>query len=93
MVLTHILVGSDLTSSVTWHRGPTADKPEVTFPAPVANSPVDHSFTIPAGDVQQAYTTLLERGAKFPTAPSQREHETRCFFRDLDGHLFGISQV
>ena len=37
--------------------------------------------------------------ARFPdgemalTPPYQWEHETRCFFRDPDGHLFEISQV
>lgn len=33
------------------------------------------------------------RGAEFLTPPYEWEHETRCFFRDPDGHLFEISQV
>ena len=73
--------------------GPTADKPGVTFASPVASSSVDHSFTIRVGDCQEAYEILLERGAAFLTPPYQWEHETRCFFRDPDGHLFEISQV
>jgi catechol 2,3-dioxygenase-like lactoylglutathione lyase family enzyme len=118
----HILVVSDVASSVPWYRdilgpgfhseyggtpavfngswilvvaggGATADKPDVTFAAPVANSPVDHSFTIRVGDCQQAYKILLDRGAKFLTPPYEWEHETRCFLRDPDGHLFEISQV
>jgi catechol 2,3-dioxygenase-like lactoylglutathione lyase family enzyme len=73
--------------------GPTADKPDARFAAPVANSPVDHSLTIRVGDCQQAYKILFERGAKFLTPPYEWEHETRCFFRDPDGLLFEISQV
>ena len=73
--------------------GPTADKPDVTFAAPVTDSVVDHSFTIRVPDCQQAYDVLLGRGAEFLTPPYQWEHETRCFFRDPDGHLFEISQV
>jgi len=124
MALTHILVVSDLATSVTWYRdvlgarfhseyggtsavfefngswillvtggGPTADKPDVAFVAPLAQSPVDHSFTIRVGDCQQAYEILVGRGARFLTPPYKWEHETRCFFRDPDGHLFEISQV
>lgn len=124
MILTHILVVSDLAESVSWYRGvlgarlhseyggtsavfefagswillvtgggPTADKPDVTYAAPVTGSAVDHSFTIRVGDCQQAYETLVERGAKFLTPPYKWDFETRCFFRDPDGHLFEISQV
>jgi catechol 2,3-dioxygenase-like lactoylglutathione lyase family enzyme len=72
---------------------PTADKPQVTFAAPATQSPVDHSFTIRVGDCQQAYGPLRGRGADFLTPPHKWEYETRCFFRDPDGHLFEISQV
>jgi len=72
---------------------PTADKPDVTFAAPATRSPVDHSFTIRVGNCQQAYEVLLGRDAEFLTPPHKWLHETRCFFRDPDGHLFEISQV
>ena len=71
---------------------PTADKPDVTFAPAGDGSTVDHSFTIRVQDCQQAYDTLLSRGAQFLTPPYDWGAEVRCFFRDPDGHLFEISE-
>ena len=73
--------------------GPTADKPTVTFANPVDPDRVDHAFTIRVGDCHAAYNDLRARGATFLTPPHQHGSETRCFFRDPDGHLFEISAV
>jgi len=72
---------------------PTADKPDVTFAAPTNPESIDHSFTIRVADCQQAYATLLDRGAEFLTPPYSWGAEIRCFFRDPDGHLFEISAL
>jgi catechol 2,3-dioxygenase-like lactoylglutathione lyase family enzyme len=72
--------------------GPTDDKPEVTLAPPADQNLLDHLFTIRVPDCQAAYATLKARGARFITPPVQRGAETRCFFRDPDGHLFEISE-
>jgi catechol 2,3-dioxygenase-like lactoylglutathione lyase family enzyme len=72
---------------------PTKDKPGITFSAPGDPSRVSHSFTIRVPDCQEAYETLLARGAEFLTPPVNWGQEIRAFFRDPDGHLFEISQV
>ena len=71
---------------------PTDDKPGVTLAAPRDRSTPDHLFTIRVRDCRSAYETLRERGAGFLTEPVERGSETRCFFRDPDGHLFEISE-
>ena len=73
--------------------GPTADKPTVTFAAPPEPDLVSHAFTIRVANCQSAYETLRARGATFLTPPYDWGRETRCFFRDPDGHLFEISQA
>lgn len=73
--------------------GPTADKPEVTFGAPMDSATVSHSFTIRVPDCQRAYDDLTSRGANFLTPPYDWGGEIRCFFRDPDGHLFEISEI
>ncbi len=73
--------------------GPTADKPTVTFAAPPEPNLVSHAFTIRVPNCQSAYETLRARGATFLTPPYDWGRETRCFFRDPDGHLFELSQV
>jgi catechol 2,3-dioxygenase-like lactoylglutathione lyase family enzyme len=73
--------------------GPTADKPTVTFGPPSEPNLVSQAFTIRVPDCQAAYETLLARGAAFLTPPYEWGRETRCFFRDPDGHLFEISQA
>jgi catechol 2,3-dioxygenase-like lactoylglutathione lyase family enzyme len=72
---------------------PTADKPTVTFAAPSEPDLVSHAFTIRVPDCQAAYEALRARGATFLTPPYDWGRETRCFFRDPDGHLFEISQA
>lgn len=71
--------------------GPTNDKPHTHFVPPADKDRVSHSFTIRVGDCQKSYEVLKERGAEFITPPYARGAETRCFFRDPDGHLFEIS--
>lgn len=72
---------------------PTADKPDVTFSAPSDTSTVSHSITIRVPDCDEAYEILRSRGARFLTPPHDWGRETRCFFRDPDGHLIELSSV
>ncbi|HSJ54027.1 MAG TPA: GNAT family N-acetyltransferase [Anaerolineae bacterium] len=72
---------------------PTQDKPGVVFAPPDDPNRVSHSMTIRVRNCQEAYDTLLARGAEFLTPPVHRGREIRAFFRDPDGHLFEISQV
>ena len=71
---------------------PTDDKPTVTLAPPLDADRIDHLFTIRVPDCRAAYETLLNRGAEFLTPPLDQGAETRCFFRDPDGHLFEISE-
>lgn len=71
---------------------PTDDKPSVTLSPPADPDRRDHLFTIRVPDCRAAYEILLGRGAEFLTPPLDRGAETRCFFRDPDGHLFEISE-
>ena len=73
-------------------RGPTEDKPETYFRAPADKHSVSHSYTIRVKDCSRSYEILKNRGAEFITPPMKRGAETRCFFRDPDGHLFEISE-
>jgi catechol 2,3-dioxygenase-like lactoylglutathione lyase family enzyme len=73
--------------------GPTQDKPYVTFAPPENTNSVNHAMTIRVPDCQKAYEILKGKGAEFLTPPVNWDYETRCFFRDPDGHLFEISQV
>ncbi len=73
--------------------GPTPDKPTISFQAPADPDLVSHELTIKVPDCWQAYRTLVGRGAEFLTPPVEYEWEIRCFFRDLDGHLFEISET
>ena len=72
--------------------GPTEDKPHINFVAPVDRNEVSHSFTIRVKDCKTSYELLKQKGAEFITPPVVRGAETRCFFRDPDGHLFEISE-
>jgi lactoylglutathione lyase len=72
---------------------PTKDKPDVTFAPPSNPQSVSHQLTMRVPDCQAAYETLSARGAKFLTPPVNWGSETRCFFRDPDGHLLEISEV
>jgi len=73
--------------------GPTEDKPGVTFAPPADPTTVSHELTIRVPDCREAYDVLTSRGAEFLTPPFERGRETRCFFRDPDGHLLEISAV
>ena len=72
--------------------GPTKDKPNTNFVAPKEINSVSHSYTIRVKDCRKSYELLKKRGAEFITPPLDRGAETRCFFRDPDGHLFEISE-
>jgi len=72
--------------------GPTEDKPNTDFVPPSNKDEVSHSYTIRVKDCRASYEILKERGAEFITPPFDRGAETRCFFRDPDGHLFEISE-
>jgi catechol 2,3-dioxygenase-like lactoylglutathione lyase family enzyme len=72
--------------------GPSDDKPSVSLAPPLDPDRVDHLFTIRVPDCRAAYETLRARGALFLTPPVNHGAETRCFFRDPDGHLFEISE-
>lgn len=72
--------------------GPTPDKPETHFNPPANKNEVSHAFTIRVKNCQQSYEILKSRGAEFITPPHTNGAETRCFFRDPDGHLFEISE-
>ncbi|NNC83732.1 MAG: VOC family protein [Flavobacteriales bacterium] len=72
--------------------GPTEDKPDTHFLPPENKDHVSHAFTIRVQDCRASYEILRSRGAEFITPPLDRGQETRCFFRDPDGHLFEISE-
>ena len=72
--------------------GPTEDKPETDFVVPSNWNRVSHSFTIRVKDCIRSYEILKQKGVEFLTPPVVRGAETRCFFRDPDGHLFEISE-
>lgn len=83
VILTQILVVSDLPRSVSWYRGRSR-----------CQVPFGIRWNLGCLRVRQgAYEILVGRGAEFLTPPYKRDFETRCFFRDPDGHLFEISQV
>jgi catechol 2,3-dioxygenase-like lactoylglutathione lyase family enzyme len=72
--------------------GPTEDKPGITLTPPGDTNLRDNLFTIRVANCLEAYDLLRARGATFLTPPLARGAETRCFFRDPDGHLFEISE-
>ena len=72
--------------------GPTEDKPQTHFSVPADPDQVSHAFTIRVKNCRESYAILKARGAEFITPPFDRGAETRCFFRDPDGHLFEISE-
>lgn len=72
--------------------GPTEDKPNTNFIPPGDIDNISQAFTIRVSDCLSTHDTLKNRGAVFITPPYDRGAETRCFFRDPDGHLFEISE-
>ena len=71
---------------------PTHDKPSVTLTPPQDPDTRDNLFTIRVANCQAVHNELRSRGAAFLTPPVSHGPETRCFFRDPDGHLFEISE-
>jgi catechol 2,3-dioxygenase-like lactoylglutathione lyase family enzyme len=71
---------------------PTADKPTVSFGAPVDPDRASAEMIFGISDCRAAYDELLGRGAEFLTPPVEYPWEIRAFFRDPDGHLFEISE-
>lgn len=72
--------------------GPTPDKPQTHFRTIQNPDIVSHAFTIRVDDCNKTYQELMAKGAEFITPPVENGAETRCFFRDPDGHLFEISE-
>ena len=72
--------------------GPTEDKPDIHFRTQKDSNNVSHSFTIRVQNCKKSYEIIKSRGASFITPPFRRGSETRCFFKDPDGHLFEISE-
>jgi catechol 2,3-dioxygenase-like lactoylglutathione lyase family enzyme len=72
--------------------GPTDDKPDVMLAPPADANLRDNLFTMRVDDCRATYEGLRGRGALFLTPPVDHGAETRCFFRDPDGHLFEISE-
>lgn len=72
--------------------GPTKDKPNTHFLPPRNPEHVSHAYTIRVKNCEKSYEILKARGGKFITPPVANGAETRCFFRDPDGHLFEISE-
>lgn len=73
--------------------GPTEDKPEVTMSPPTDSNRVSAEIIFRVDDCKGLFELLTDRGAEFLTEPIDRGGEIRCFFRDLDGHLFEISEL
>ena len=73
--------------------GPTEDKPSVSFAPPTDPDRVSTELIFRVDDCRGTYELLRSRGADFLTEPVDRGGEIRAFFRDLDGHLFEISQL
>ena len=71
---------------------PTADKPSVTFAAPVDPDRVAAELIVGVPDCRGAHAVLTARGASFLAPPVEYPWEIRAFFRDPDGHLFEISE-
>lgn len=72
---------------------PTEDKPEVTMAPPADTNQVSAEIIFRVDDCRGLFELLTARGAEFLTEPLDRGGEIRCFFRDLDGHLFEISEL
>jgi predicted enzyme related to lactoylglutathione lyase len=72
--------------------GPTPDKPSVKLSV-LPNPNVISSFmNIRVADIRACYKLWKSRGAKFITAPKEREDETRCYIRDPDGYIIEVGE-
>jgi catechol 2,3-dioxygenase-like lactoylglutathione lyase family enzyme len=72
---------------------PTEDKPTVTFGPPRDLDYHSCEIIFRVGDCRATHQLLQSRGAEFLTEPVDWGSEVRAFFRDLDGHLFEISEL
>ena len=72
---------------------PTPDKPTVTLAVPDDPDRLSGQIIFRVADCRSTYELLSSRGAEFLAPPLDRGGEIRAFFRDLDGHLFEISQL
>jgi catechol 2,3-dioxygenase-like lactoylglutathione lyase family enzyme len=73
--------------------GPTPDKPTVTFGPPAEPDQVSTGIIFRVADCRGLFELLTSRGADFLAEPVESGSEIRAFFRDLDGHLFEISEL
>jgi catechol 2,3-dioxygenase-like lactoylglutathione lyase family enzyme len=73
--------------------GPTPDKPTVTFRPPEKPDQVSAELIFRVADCRGLFELLTSRGATFLAEPVESGSEIRAFFRDLDGHLFEISEL
>jgi catechol 2,3-dioxygenase-like lactoylglutathione lyase family enzyme len=73
--------------------GPTQDKPTVTMAPPRDPDRVTTEIIFRVEDCRASHALLSSRGAEFLSPPVDRGGEIRAFFRDLDGHLFEISEL
>jgi catechol 2,3-dioxygenase-like lactoylglutathione lyase family enzyme len=73
--------------------GPDDAKPTVSLEPPVDPDRVSGQLIFRVDDCGAMYELLSRRGARFLAPPHVRPGETRAFFRDLDGHLFEISEL
>ncbi|MEV6317948.1 VOC family protein [Streptomyces sp. NPDC051776] len=72
--------------------GPTPDKPEVVAVPPENHREFSSILNVRVADIDTAYRTFTERGARFLTPPVQRPQERRCFMTDPDGHLIEVGE-
>ena len=73
--------------------GPTDDKPSVTLETPPDPDRVSSFLNIRVKDIAAVYAEWSARGAEFLTPPKQHRYETRCYIRDLDGHLIEVGRT
>ena len=71
--------------------GPTDDKPTVILETPRDPDRVSSFLNIRVKDIEAVYAEWSARGADFLTPPKQ--HQTRCYIRDPDGHLIEVGQT
>lgn len=70
----------------------TPDKPTVTMAAPADPDRASAELIVAVPDCHAAHAELVARGAVFLAEPVEYPWEIRAFVRDLDGHLFEISE-
>ncbi len=73
--------------------GPTPGKPTVELAPPSDPDRPSAQIIFRVEDCEGTHRLLTERGVQFLAPPVDRGGEIRAFFRDLDGHLFEISEL